>query len=968
MKPANTREAIIEEYWLKKLGGELPKGSLPLMAMNEGTNRERHSYLQPIPPQVSANLTRAAKQSDKALFILILSGLLVVLNKYTGVNDLVIGTMAPDTDETEKHHRVIFCRNTVYHYMTLKELIMQTREVVMEAFNYSGYSLDNLVEALAAKNGTGNPDIFNAAFLYKSFQKESQALDRFGLVFILSAHQPAPGLCLQVEYPRSPASQEIVRRFSQNLLTLLEHMLKNLDTEISRLEIVSQEEKEQLLYEFNDTRTEYPHHKTFHDLFAGQEERTPDQAALKGQIYPGTEISNSKLEGTGGLAPLPDPGSITYRELKEESTRSACYLQSKGVKPGSIVGIMMERSIEMIIGIFGILKAGGAYLPIDPDYPEDRIKYMLKDSGAEILLKDNDLSTLPPFPPSTLLTFYPSNPGNLAYVIYTSGSTGKPKGVMIEHRSLVNLIKGITGIIPFTTGDTILSLTTISFDIFGSETLLPLTMGSEVVIGTRKEQLDASAAARLLVRDRITIFQVTPSRLQLLLLEKEIPNALASLHVLLVTGEALPGTLLEKARHIITGKIYNLYGPTETTIWSTVKDVTGKEPLNIGKPIANTIIYILDHNDFLQPVGVAGQLTIAGQGVARGYLNHPGLTAEKFDQDFWDYQDYHDEKKNYKLQITKKTAHELHELTRKENKKVPGKNYESNMQSCNHAIMQYHSSSPHPPIPPLPHYPIYRTGDLARWLPDGNIEYLGRTDFQVKIRGYRIEPAEIENRLLKHEGIKEAVILVKETAAASTGSPAAPGSPKDNARYLSAYIVTTREFNAAELREYLLKELPAYMVPSTFVKVDRIPLTTSGKVDRQALESYDLGTTLSTGVEFVAPRDHIEKTIANTWKELLNLEEVGIDENFFDLGGTSLDIYKLNLKFKEAFNEDEVVLKMFRYPTIRTFAQYLNRKKTGGDDFHQLADRSVPINVNRMKESRAYQKDKRKGSRHAEIQ
>ena len=948
MKPTNTREAIIEEYWLKKLGGELPKVSLPLMVMNEGTNRERHSYIQPIPPQVSANLARAAKQSDKALFILILSGLQVVLHKYTGVDDLVIGTMAPDTDETEKHHQVIFCRNTVKHYMTLKELIIQTRGVVMEAINYPGYNLDNLVQALAAKNGTGNPDIFNAAFLYKPFQKESRALDRFGLVFILSAHQPAPGLCLQVEYPRTPASREIVGRFSQNLLTLLEHMLENLDTEISRLEIVSQEEKEQLLNDFNDTRTEYPRQETFPDLFAGQAERTPDHVAIKGQINPGTEISSSKFEGTGGLAPLSDTGSITYRELKEKSTRLACYLRSKGVNPGSIVGIMMERSIEMIIGIFGILKAGGAYLPIDADYPEDRIKYLLKDSGAEILLKDkdNDLYTRLPFPPSTLLTFYPSNPGNLAYVIYTSGSTGKPKGVLIEHRSLVNLIKGITKIIPFTTGDTILSLTTISFDIFASETLLPLTMGSQVVIGTSKEQLDASAAARVLVRDRITIFQVTPSRLQLLLLEKEIPRALASLHVLLVTGEALPWTLLEKARSIITGKIYNLYGPTETTIWSTTKDVTGKEALNIGKPIANTIIYILDHNNFLQPVGVAGQLTIAGQGVARGYLNHPGLTAEKFCHrrpggSFC---------KNRPLDPHKNF---LSEGTR-EKQKMPGKPIHMSHMSHRSYIS--------------PRSYIYRTGDLARWLPDGNIEYLGRTDFQVKIRGFRIELGEIENQLLKHEGIKEAVILVKETAAASTGSPAAAGSSKDNAGYLSAYIVTVREFNAAELREYLLKELPAYMVPSTFIKVDRIPLTTSGKVDRKALESYDLGTTLSTGVEFVAPRDHIEKTIANTWKELLNLEEVGIDENFFDLGGTSLDIYKLNLKFKEAFNEDEVVLKMFRYPTIRTFAQYLNRKKTGGDDFQQLADRTVPINVNRMRESRTYQKDKRKGSRHAEIQ
>jgi non-ribosomal peptide synthetase component F len=306
----------------------------------------------------------------------------------------------------------------------------------------------------------------------------------------------------------------------------------------------------------------------------------------------GVHETHEKIEGTRGLAPLPDPGSITYRELEEKSTRLARYLRSKGVKPGTIAAIMVERSVEMVIGILAILKAGAAYLPIEPDSPGKRTKYLLDDSNAEILLKGNDFTGTSSHP-----DLQPAPAASLAYVTYTSGSTGKPKGVMIEHCSVVNFIKGITGIIPFTTGDTILSLTTISFDIFGLETLLPLTTGTPVVIGGGKEQLDASAAARLLVQERVTIFQVTPSRLQLLLLEKEIPSALGSLHVLLVGGEAFPETLLEKARHIITGKIYNLYGPTETTIWSTAKDVTGKESLNIGKPMANTRVYIVDSRE-----------------------------------------------------------------------------------------------------------------------------------------------------------------------------------------------------------------------------------------------------------------------------------------------------------------------------------------------------------------------------------
>jgi amino acid adenylation domain-containing protein len=907
MARSNTKEAIIEEYWLKKLAGELPKISLPLTGTDEGEHSEHHSYLQPIPPHVSANLTRAAKHSDKALFILMLSGLQVVLNRYTGIDDLVIGTTAPSHDKTNNDHRIIFCRNTLSHHITLKEFIMQTRMVVMESFNYWEYSLDSLVEALEAKSGTGHPDIFNAAFLYKPFQKESPDLDRFGLVFILSPHDPAPGLRLQVKYPRSPGSQEIVEGFGQNLITLLEHMLENLDRPISRLDIVSREEKHRLLYEFNDTWTRCPNDKTIHELFTGQVERTPDNIALVG-----VHETHEKIEGTRGPGPFPDPGSITYRELEEKSTRLACYLQSKGVNPGTIAALMVERFVEMMIGILGILKAGAAYLPIDPDSPEKRTGYLLDDSGAKILLKSSDLVpgvfNISPKGASFHLQPPPAAAASLAYVTYTSGSTGKPKGVMIEHPSLLNLIRAITGIIPFTANDTILSLTTISFDIFGSETLLPLTMGSRVVIGTRQEQLDASAAARVLVRDRVTIFQVTPSRLQLLLLEKEIPGALKSLHVLLVTGEALPGTLLERTRHVIKGKIYNLYGPTEATIWSTVKDVTGKKSLNIGTPIANTRAYILTRGGLLQPVGVAGDLYIGGNGLARGYLNNPELTAEKFQAA--NNPEYYRSYRSYKSYI------------------------------------------------------FYKTGDRARWLPDGNIQFLGRTDFQVKIRGFRIEPGEIENQLLKHEEINEAVILVKEPDAGKAGSPTGPDSPGDNTKYLSAYIVSERAFNISELREYLQKELPPYMIPSTFVKVDRIPLTPNGKVDRKALESYDTGTTLSTGVEYVAPRNQIEKTIAGIWKELLNLEEVGIDENFFDLGGTSLDIYRFNLKFKEAFEEEEVVLKMFRYPTIRAFARYLSEKKAGLDDYDKLESRTVP--VNKIRKSRTYQKNKRKESKNVE--
>ncbi|MCP4156238.1 MAG: amino acid adenylation domain-containing protein, partial [bacterium] len=357
----------------------------------------------------------------------------------------------------------------------------------------------------------------------------------------------------------------------------------------------------------------------------------------------------------------PSAHAVTYRELNERSNHLAHQLISRGVKPGTIVTIKSERSVEMIIGLLGILKAGGAYLPIDPGYPVERIKYMLKDSNTKILLTGVkelneikawgegieivDINTIyqnihptesqypltdnpsPSFPDNQ----YPiTNNQPLAYIIYTSGSTGKPKGVMIQHPAFVNFIKGMTDIIEFKPEDTILSLTTICFDIFGLETLLPLTTGTKIVIGSRTQQMEPYAAGQIMEQEHVSLFQATPSRLQLLLSDEKSRAGLARLNHLLLGGETLPLILLEEARKIIPGTIYNVYGPTETTIWSTAKDVTGENALNIGKPIANTQIYILDRCGNLQPKGIAGELCIGGDGLARGYINNPEMTSEKF--------------------------------------------------------------------------------------------------------------------------------------------------------------------------------------------------------------------------------------------------------------------------------------------------------------------------------------------------
>jgi amino acid adenylation domain-containing protein len=527
---------------------------------------------------------------------------------------------------------------------------------------------------------------------------------------------------------------------------------------------------------------------------------------------------------------------------------------------------MVERSIEMMVGILGIIKSGAAYLPIDSLFPRERISYILEDSGASIIVTDkkpggpiNHRCKIVEAANGNLYGRDSHNPGpaaastDLLYTIYTSGSTGRPKGVMIANRSMVNFITGFTGIIDIGVKDSVLSLTTISFDIFGLEAILPLTTGAKVIIGTEEEQLYPESAARTMVDECTNILQVTPSRLLMLISDEESPPALKSLKYLLVGGEALPAPLLEKAREATAGRIYNLYGPTETTIWSTVKEVSQGKALNIGKPIANTRIYILGQDGTLKPLGAAGELYISGDGLARGYINNVQLTAAKFT---------------------------------------------GNPREKNHRL--------------------YLTGDIARWLPDGNIEFFGRKDHQVKIRGFRIELSEIESQLVKHPGIKEAVVISR-------------GDSGD--KHLCAYIVSgvtgtgEETVEIADIKEYLSHTLPDYMIPSYFVLLEKIPLTPSGKIDRGALPSPQ-GT---AGKEYAAPRNEIEKKLVEIWAPILNRTHtnLGIDDNFFELGGHSLKAITMAAKIQKIFNIKLSLTEIFKNSTIRGMSRYLQKAGSG---------------------------------------
>lgn len=820
---------ILEAYWKKTLKPPLtPPDVLALTQPLPSDSNDAHTIETVVPKETVTHLQKMSKNSDTALFILVLSALNVVWSRYLNCNDVIMLTPLPLNRATIPN--TVYCRSIIDRTSTLKDTIIRTRQIVQDAFDYGAYPISQLAELFK--------DWSNTAFWMDGFQ-DPRALPEDNLALTVSFHTD-PG-CIKMNWqPNTGFSAPLMKSFSNNLVHFLGSISDNLDVPLCRADILDPVEKERLIYRFNDTALEYPVEKTLDQLLEERAQCSPDAVAVR-DFNPGVQM--------------------TYRRLKEVSQHIARMLGENSIAAGDIVAIMTDRSAMMIAAIYGILRIGAAYLPIDPDYPKDRIDYILKDSNARLLIDDSFLNSLFPENASSseaIVTekdsFHARSASAIAYVIYTSGSTGKPKGVAISHRNVVNFINGINQIIPFRDNHVILCLTTISFDIFGLETLLPLSQGSRVIMGGPREQFNGDAAAVQLIRESVTHLQVTPSRLELLLAAPRAQDALATLDTLMVGGEAFPVPLLERVRTVTSCKLFNMYGPTETTIWSSVKDLSGALPLNIGTPIANTQIRILDKYNNDLPLGGVGELCIGGDGVGLGYLNKPELTAQRFSP-----------------------------FLRPAAETRTGKAA----------------------------YVLYKTGDLARWLPDGNIECLGRTDFQVKIRGFRIELGEIERVLLSHVDIQAAVVAAKQDAAGHS--------------YLCAYIVPNAESRPAadSIKAHLSAQLPDYMIPSHIAFLSTIPLTPNGKVDRKALPDPDL----SGSAAYITPRDELEKQLAEIWAGAVNIpvSRIGIDHNFYDLGGHSLTAAAISAELFNRLKYDISPGDMLKTPTIRGLSEIIRQ-------------------------------------------
>jgi len=889
-----------EAYWLDQFSGQKPVLTLPtdyprpMIQGFEGMTRTFHLDIHEI-----KTLKQMALANKTTLYVVLLTIYNIFLSKLSSQEDIVVGTPVagrrhPDVQKLiGMFINTLALRNYPQHRKTFRDFLGEVRNRVLNAFENQEYRYEDIIAKVNVRRDTSRnplfdvmfllddrdaPDTTNTGLMLKPYEIENNT-SKFDLTLTVGDEKLVPGsgdqkeLHYCFEYCTKLFKDTTITRFIDYFKQVVSSVLQDSAIKLADIEIIPNNEKQKILYDFNDTGTHYPKDKTLHQLFEEQVEQNPDHTALVGK---GSGV------GTRFIASVPGKQTVhlTFNQLNQKSNQLASLLRSMGVNRETIVGIFVDRSPELITAIFAVLKAGAIYLPLDPNHPVKRIKYMLKESDTEIVLINNNNRVLPgdEFIPLNLndeknYIHNTSNSGAVtspqepAYVIYTSGTTGIPKGVMIQHQSIVNFIKGMTDIIDFKVHDRILSLTTVSFDIFSLETIVPLTQGSSVVIGSIDEQIDPAAALQVINREKVTIFQLTPSRLQLLLSHNEAKAAkvLALLRYLLVGGEAFPQRLLEQVKSV-TGvykrKIYNLYGPTETTVWSTSKYLSGETPLNIGKPIANTQVYILDKSLKPTAIGVLGDIYIGGDGVARGYLNNPDLTADKFIFN-------------------------------------PNKLYRSNM-----------SYKPHI---------IYRTGDLGRWLPDGDMDFLGRIDHQVKIRGFRIELEEIENRLMRHEAITEAVVIAKE------------GENED--KFLCAYYIPNKRNNnnqnqeipVSELREFLSVELPDYMIPSYFVPLEQIPLTPNRKIDKKALSKLD-EIQSQVGTAFLAPQTDMEKRITQCWMEVLKRDKIGIHDNFFELGGNSLNIIQLNTELKRILDKDIPVVALYRHLTVSSFARYLREE------------------------------------------
>ncbi|MBW4592770.1 MAG: amino acid adenylation domain-containing protein [Brasilonema angustatum HA4187-MV1] len=881
-------------YWKKHLEGapavlELPT-DYPRPAV--GTFRGG-SYSFEVPVELSQALKKLSQQQGSTLFMILLAAFQTLLWRYTGSEDIVIGSPIANRNRAEIEGLIGFFVNTLVLRTnfagnpTFEELLTRVREVALGAYAHQDLPFEQLVEELQPRRDLSHTPLFQVMFALQNAPMSALELPGLSLSplesnsgtakfdLTLDMTETAQGLVGILEYDTDLFESSTISRMAGHLQTLLQGIVDNPQQLVSELPLLTEPEWQSLLIEWNDTQLEYPQHQCIHQLFEAQVELTPDAVAL---------VFESE--------------QLTYCELNARTNQLAHHLQLLGVRPEVLVGICVERSLNMIIGLLGILKAGGAYVPLDPTYPKERLAFMLKDACVSMLLTQQKLLESLPVHDTRVVcldkdwqvisrnneanlvniaTFH-----NLAYVVYTSGSTGKSKGVAINHCSLINAYQAWENAYRLRSVTSHLQMASFSFDVFSGDLIRALCSGAKLVLCPREWLLEPEKLYKLMRQEKIDSAEFVPGVMRNLVqyLEKTKQD-LHFMRLLVVGSDSFYLQEYKEFKHLCGSdtRLINSYGVSEATIDSTYFEsekvnfpVNGLVP--IGRPFANTQTYILDSHLQLVPIGVTGELHIGGVGLARGYINREDLTSQKFIPNPFEHSQF--------------------------------------------------------PISYSPFNRLYKTGDLARYLPNGNIELLGRIDHQVKIRGFRIELGEIEALLNQHSAVREAVVIsIDVSDYKRLVAYVVPNLKSDVVveGQMSAADLNTQQVSQMSttqfvplLRQHLESKLPNYMMPAAFVILEALPLTPNGKIDRKALlvmkiDRFDVETV------FVAPRDPVEEVVAGIWIQVLGLEQLSVYDNFFELGGHSLLATQVISRIRKAFEVELPLRLLFESPTVAELAK-----------------------------------------------
>ncbi|WP_143328979.1 non-ribosomal peptide synthetase, partial [Clostridium puniceum] len=828
------------EYWNNKLENKIEKLDLPIQNQSVNNNYTTSSVELTIPEELVNKIIKISKNNDLQIFVVLDSISKIFLHKVTDINEICLMTSILKNSCKDEFNKVLLLHNRLEENMNFKEILNGVKTTVLDAYNNSDYPIEKIWEKIGL---TDEPidSLVNVGIIFENIH-ELKHVDEYKLELLFIFSRDGNGINIKLRYDNK-FQKSVMENFLKRYIILAENLFSNYNVEIEKLELLLKEEKEKILIDFNGTEIDCPKDTTLKELFEEQVKKTSSNIAL--------EFENNKL---------------TYEELNKKANQLARNLRDIGVQQNTIVGVMAERSLEAIVGIMAILKAGGAYLPILPEYPDNRIEYIIKNSDLKFILTQKNfmerIENLTKKVETVNLddsNLYIGNFENLkpasisddlAYIIYTSGSTGNPKGVIITHEAVNNTIIDVNKKFNVTSQDRIIGLSAMSFDLSVYDIFGALSTGATLVI--IKDQRDAENLKLVLREKNITIWNSVPAIMNILTDVLEENYFSSSLRLVMLSGDYIPISLLEKIKqHFLNAEIISLGGATEASIWSIyypIKEINKNwKTVPYGMPLGNQKFYVLDHHKKLCPIGFQGELYIGGIGLAKGYLNDEEKTKNAFIK--------HVELGN-----------------------------------------------------------LYRTGDYGVVHEDGYIEFLGRRDQQIKIRGYRIEIGEIEAQLLKLEEITEAIVVDK--------------SNNSGEKYLCAYVTSNAAISSSRLREELLKELPGYMIPNYIVQIEQLPLTANGKVDRKALPEPNISQMVE--MECEEARNKTEECLIDVWKEVLGVESIGINHNYYELGGDSIKSIQIVSRLQK-YNISLQVKDIMENPTIKQLSEKVKYKNNEVD-------------------------------------